>query len=343
LLPEAVLDVVAAILRALGENARPSTGATESLESWARHVLVLSPPPGVEAEVEPRDRDWAGLRRYTVGHIREEGGARTRTIVDLQDALWVMIDGFAQAISEDSAADERASVELDRLRIATQGPAEELKEAALATVQRVGQMIEEKRARQRDVARELGSRIDLLRLELEGARRDAELDGLTQLWNRSVFERELRRSLQIGALLEEPVCLVMVDLDSFKQVNDTFGHPAGDALLQAVSKALSLGFPRRSDIVARYGGDEFVIVLRDATEEDGERLANRFLATVREIVLDVPGESPPITASLGVAAPRVGDTPATWVERADRALYAAKQAGRNQVAVSVDEESRLAA
>ena len=332
---DAALDSLAAILRALAESAAKGGDggqqAAESLEGWARHVLVLTPPPGREVGDPPFERDWPGLRRFAVTHVRQQGDTVAEALGGLQDVIWTMIEGMSRAVLDEAAADEKATECLERLKAAAASSTEELKKTAVATIGELGELLESKKNRQRALARELGEKVDVLRSELEDTRREAEIDWLTQLANRAVLERELQRVAHMRTLTGEPCCVLMVDVDNFKAVNDRHGHQAGDEALAAIAKVLTLNFPRRSDTVARYGGDEFAVILRNATELDTERMALRFLHAVRELALAPAGERITVSVSVGVADGLSLDSPASWLERADKALYAAKQAGRDRV------------
>lgn len=336
--PDEVLDAVAAILRALRDAAVCDSDAAARLEAWARHILVLAAPPGA-ADVICLRRDWGGLSSHVSGYVREEHAAVSRSIGDLQDTVWLVIERLSQAIVGDTAADAVAASQLERLRAAAGGSAEELRATALETVQRLSEIIDEKSTRQLELARELGERVDILRVELEDTRREADIDPLTRLWNRGVFQRELARAAQVRTLMDEPACLAIVDIDHFKQLNDEHGHTTGDSALEAVASALVRCFPRRSDVVTRLGGDEFVVILRDATGVEGGRLAQRLLTAVRE--LEVPGvrDTVKVTVSVGVAEALRGEPEDSWFARADRALYEAKAGGRDRVAVAAAESA----
>jgi diguanylate cyclase (GGDEF)-like protein len=334
--PDAVLDAVAAILRALRDAAAGDSDAASRLEAWARHVLVLASPPGAAADVVCIRRDWPGLSSHVTTYER---AAVARSIGDLQDTVWLVVERLSRAIVGDTAADAAAASQLERLRAAAGGSAEELRATALETVQRLSEIIDEKSTRQHELARELGERVDILKLELEDTRREADIDPLTRLWNRGVFQRELARAAQVRTLMDEPACLAIVDIDHFKQLNDEHGHTTGDSALEAIASALVRSFPRRSDVVTRLGGDEFVVILRDATRAEGGRLAERFLMAVRE--LEVPGarDTLNVTVSVGVAEALRGEAADSWFARADRALYEAKAGGRNCVALAGDESA----
>jgi diguanylate cyclase (GGDEF)-like protein len=162
-------------------------------------------------------------------------------------------------------------------------------------------------------------------------REQSQRDELTGLYNRRYLHTRLDAELgrvQRGAKL----MVLMVDLDGFKRVNDEIGHEAGDKVLQAVACAL-LQATRRSDVVARYGGDEFLVLLPDTTVEGCRSVAARIIDQAREAAHD-NYPSIPVTASVGVATARVRDDAAALVRRADEAVYAAKRGGGDRAAVS---------
>ena len=336
--PHAALDAVAAILRVLRDTAGSDSEAASRLEAWARHILVLAAPPG-SGDAVCLSRDWPGLSSHVVAYVRDDRAAVSRSIGDLQDAVWLVIEGLSEAIVGDATSDAFAVSQLDRLRAAVGGSASELKATALETVHRLSEIIDEKSTRQHELARELGERVDILKGELEDTRREADIDPLTKLWNRGVFQRELPRAVQVATLLNEPACLAMVDLDHFKEINDVHGHTTGDRALEAVASALVRSFPRRWDAVTRFGGDEFAVILRGATAAEGGRLAQRLLAAVRQLEVPGPRETVKVTVSIGVAQARPGEAADSWFTRADRALYKAKAIGRNCVALAADEST----
>lgn len=165
----------------------------------------------------------------------------------------------------------------------------------------------------------------------ERLREQSIRDPLTGLYNRRFFEDALQRELALAERSGGPVSLVLTDLDHFKRVNDGYGHPAGDAVLRAFATLLSR-HTRRSDICCRYGGEEFIVLLPGLDEAGAAVRAEQWRALLAAEPLRVGADAIACTASFGVAAltPETRD-PAALVAAADRALYAAKDAGRNQV------------
>lgn len=163
-------------------------------------------------------------------------------------------------------------------------------------------------------------------LALRGCRRDS----LTGIGNRAALDEALRRELELYRRRMEPFAVLVLDLDHFKQVNDRHGHLVGDQVLRAVAKAIC-GNLRSTDLLFRYGGEEFVALLSRTGGLDARRIGERVRRRVEVLSQGELGAVPAVTISVGCAAMRNGDSAHSLLERADWALYQAKIAGRNQV------------
>jgi two-component system cell cycle response regulator len=183
------------------------------------------------------------------------------------------------------------------------------------------------------VARELAGPLRLAAL-VEESRRLAAIDGLTGLTNRRAFVEAMSREVARCERYGHPLTFLMVDVDHFKAVNDTFGHAAGDRVLVAVAGALKHEL-RSCDVVARWGGEEFVVALTSTDGTGGNAAAERIRSAVEALFMRTEsGELVTATVSVGVGARAAGESLDMVLERADRALYAAKELGRNRVEVS---------
>lgn len=181
---------------------------------------------------------------------------------------------------------------------------------------------------------EAQAEIESLKAELEKTRQDARVDPLTGLFNRRVFESELSTLLYSGTA--GAATLVMVDVDHFKKFNDTYGHLMGDKVLQYVGKLLRDMCPEPM-LPVRFGGEEFAVLLPGATAQDAAELSNTIREKIQAIRIKQKKSGEvisSITASFGVSSSRPEDSINTLIERADQALYGAKQNGRNQVRVA---------
>lgn len=168
-------------------------------------------------------------------------------------------------------------------------------------------------------------------------RRLATRDSLTGLLNRREFDRLLSEETERARRLARPLSLVMIDIDHFKQINDTYGHPAGDAVLIALGRLLEAEV-RTIDRVARVGGEEFAVFLLETPDKSALSVAQRLVEAVRKSSVRIEGKTPAIlffTISAGVAAlPLYGESEVSLLTTADQALYAAKRAGRNRAVLA---------
>ncbi len=174
---------------------------------------------------------------------------------------------------------------------------------------------------------------------IQWRRREAELeeligtDPLTGIANRRVFFARLAEELARADRHARSLTLLMVDIDHFKDVNDTHGHPVGDAILRGVAETLE-GTLRTADLVSRYGGEEFALILPETSSDEAGVAAERIQDAVRAYVFEGGAEPIGVTTSLGVATRKPTESLHQLVSRADQALYVAKNGGRNRVEFS---------
>lgn len=177
-----------------------------------------------------------------------------------------------------------------------------------------------------------------LRRALNELEQVAGTDKLTGAWNRRRLEECVRREMDRLNRYEQPLSLLLVDIDHFKAINDEYGHTAGDQVLQTVTSLLH-GKLRGTDALARWGGEEFVVVCPSTVRSTAALLAERLRRLIASTDFPMVGT---VTVSIGVAECSPGDTWDTWFQRADTALYRAKRGGRDQVQLAPDCSPRLA-
>jgi diguanylate cyclase (GGDEF)-like protein len=338
------LDTVGAMLRALGKfpvlaDPGEATATAADCERWAQHIVNRGPHP----ETGPRQkgvtlatprRDWGGARKFVTAIRKNESQSVAQAVHDLRAIAWAFIQSLAHVAKQEGQTDNRMMGELEKLRAAaTAGSTQELRRQAVAVADTLQSVLDERRSRQREVMATLGAQVQALGGELEQAKREGARDGLTGLNNRRAFDEYLERTADLNRVFGTPALLILIDADHFKQVNDRHGHPAGDAVLKALSDCLTRSFPRRGDFIARYGGEEFAVLLRDVTLEAATALCHRLLDSVRAMSIKHDEKTLKITVSAGVAEIG-GETTADWIARADQALYKAKRGGRDRVIVA---------
>ncbi|MGE3109064.1 MAG: diguanylate cyclase [Phycisphaerales bacterium] len=160
----------------------------------------------------------------------------------------------------------------------------------------------------------------------------AEVDGLTGLANRAAFNKRWTEKVAEHVRYRTPLSIMMIDADHFKRINDTYGHPAGDEVLQRIAHTI-LEQARSTDLVCRYGGEEFVVILANTSDAEAVVFAERVRATIADIKWPRHPDAP-VTVSIGVAGTdgtACDLSPEKWLEAADQNLYRAKNQGRNRV------------
>ena len=342
-LAEAALDTLASLLRTFGKHSfdiedQTAPEIAAECDSWARHMLLGTPLPGY-GPVEPDvgGRAWAIVRkRFSDIRLRERKHV-SRSMDGLRSALWSFVGTLKRSFEEDATTDRGLLAQLDRLRAAAgSSDPEALRAVSMEVSQVVEAALQDRSSRNDRIMSDLGAHLRKVRTALKQARRNAATDPLTGLPNRGSLDERLRQGVTLGVYAGQPECLLLIDLDRFKDINDTHGHLAGDEVLRAVSGALERVVVRRADFVARFGGEEFAVVLDDSDEKDGARLADRIRRQLSELEVEHAGQTLRVTASIGVAGVRQDDDESSWVEAADKALYRAKEEGRDRVCVRQD-------
>ena len=157
------------------------------------------------------------------------------------------------------------------------------------------------------------------------------VDGLTQVHNRRYFDEAIERELSRCRRYGRALSLLLIDVDHFKRINDTFGHLAGDAVLKEVASAIQKRI-RKEDLLSRYGGEEFAVLTPEIDHKGAQAMGEKVRKVIEKHEFSFDGEVIPVTISCGVATlGKKGDEAAALVQRADEKLYEAKESGRNKV------------
>ncbi|HKE14674.1 MAG TPA: GGDEF domain-containing protein [Kofleriaceae bacterium] len=341
------LGQVSADLRSTRERSIMLADAVASLLACARALALDVEEIGAPALKLALDETLAALRAEAPTDVLAGAVAARRTEVlefagrereyltrrdgELYRIIQVLRDGLAALVDGDDAFNRRLLDRGARLEAAAQlGDLVRVRQAIAREVTELRRQVADKQAQ--DVARnaELAREVDTLRRDMESARASAATDGLTGAASRAVFDSELSRLVELASAGGQGFALLLADLDHFKSINDTYGHAVGDRVLVGF-----VGFcrsrVRRGDLVARWGGEEFAILLPSAGQRVAYRKAHALLRELAAQTWAIDGErSLRFTASIGVTAWLPGDTEATLLERADQALYGAKQGGRGR-------------
>ncbi len=252
-----------------------------------------------------------------------------REIIDLMTAAMTGLDNenrdFYSSIRSQGQRFEEITLLDDIKRI---------KNEMIQEVDKMREMVLNKENLDQKTLEALSSQVDVLKKELDKARHSANTDGLTGVNNRKALDENLRNLVDRNTVTRAPFSLLMMDLDDFKLLNDTYGHTVGDRMLLAFAEKCRAAV-RSDDFLARYGGEEFTLILPGASLRNATKKAKQLckaIAAARYAADDSPkADVVSVTVSIGVSAYRKGDTVKGLIDRADQCLYKAKAAGKNRV------------
>jgi diguanylate cyclase len=301
---------------------------------WYEHLAGMN--PALSDAIESRLSRGAALAQTEVDELydRHVQSRDKRNVVELQAGLTALLRKLAQ-VAEQSGADATvyarvlADCEHDLESIVSVEGLRELTQGLLASTATARASTEAMRAE----VEEARGQMQRLHAQLDVLQGEALLDPLTGLRNRRGFERACEERFAGDTSAPSAAALILIDIDHFKKLNDTYGHLFGDQVLRAAAKVIAETVKGR-DVVARFGGDEFLLLLPDTAIEGALALAENIRAAFGRMRIRRNGSDNSIeqvSISVGIAAPAPAETVDQLIERADRSLYRAKADGRNCV------------
>ena len=265
-------------------------------------------------------------------------------ILDREKEFKDIIDLLAKALatldSENQDYNQKIYAQSEKIeQIARLDDIKKIKQELEHEIKQMRETIRKKQSHDTGELELLSKKVSALDTELKKARAESMHDGLTGVYNRRAFDRMIREMVEQQAQNGKTLSILILDVDDFKTVNDSYGHQIGDRVLVALARKCS-GLIRSADIIARYGGEEFVILLPDASLKDAVAKAKticKSISATRYALDDVDADHTlSVTISVGVSQFQPGDTPKSIIERADKALYRAKYSGKNRVVSETD-------
>lgn len=304
----------------------------------ARHVENGAAAPTIDIEeCETGNRDWGKVRRFYVDRRKQEKAYVSGRLNDYRSIVEQFMLGLRDICDRSDQTERTVTQSLESIESALSlGTLPDVKRALARAVNDVSEAFDRQKHGYEQQIAGLNERMSMLREDLVAAREEMQLDALTNVYNRRAFDSAIQRHVSTRVILPQPISIVMIDVDNFKSINDTFGHTTGDALLRFVADCLVRSFVRKNDLIARYGGDEFVVILPDTTAHNAATSIRRFLESVQNTPFDNEATDPAaegvefvVSCSAGCTEVREDDTVDSLVGRADGALYQAKESGRN--------------
>jgi diguanylate cyclase len=335
-----LLDALGGVLAALARHPvdlphRPAEVTTRELTAWQRHATLGLP---IDADIAASsvgipDRDWSGMVRAVTEMRRDEEQSVDSLVSELRTALWTCVAAVHEAVRIDDTAEAQTGTHLALVKRAVVSASQmsTIKDEVLNAVSEIDRTLRERKAEQQRQYRTLATSLDSLGRQLEEAKKESATDPLTGVGNRKHFDLMAQRAIQMYSLGRAPVTLLMIDLNKLKIINDSYGHTAGDAAITTVAQALKLVFLRQSDVVCRYGGDEFAVILNNCDMLVAQTLAKRLIEQIKALPAPTQAMEFALGASVGVAQLEPGEDLSQWIARADRAMYQAKRSAMGGV------------
>lgn len=332
------LDTLSNVIRVMGDESFELEKDIDPMafpvmcREYSCHVENGAGVPSVGIpQSDDGSRQWAQLRRFFSDRRKAEREFVTERLHDYRGVVEDLVAGLRVIGERDQSTQESVQSNLNVIEDAVStGVLPEIRKALKQTVVKINETFDEQKREYEDQLAELNDRMSNLRQDLVAAREEMKRDSLTDAYNRGAFDSAIAQSLNMHFILNQPVTLVMIDLDNFKSVNDTYGHAAGDEVLRAIGDSLTRSFIRKSDLVARYGGDEFAVILNDTSAENAKNVIERFLQYASDVQVPYASEDVTVSCSAGYTEIHENDSVESLINRADKALYQAKSEGRNK-------------
>ncbi len=313
----------------------PVRKTREVLDNFAKELLN---PENANAE-----KVLFRFRQYYSTYRIDEAAYLQKTFEDFRSIIWDFVDQLAEDISEDQKDDFEVRQSLEELKEAVESNSiAELKNQSRRFIDSYMEKQFKKDKRRNTRMKSIRKNLNTVKKQLGEANTTARVDHLTQAFNRKTFDEYCDQHYKLFQASEQPVSILLVDIDHFKRINDTYGHEVGDYVLKELVATLQKLFPRESDLLARIGGEEFAVILPDFNSDHALKKAEEVLAKVRSEVYVHDHKEIRFTVSIGIAQLCKGESLAGWIKRADLALYNSKNTGRNKMTVAPVTLTRVA-
>jgi diguanylate cyclase len=309
----------------------PVRRTRDSLDAFAKGL--------VDPDREKVEKTLFRLRQFISSYRLDEYTYIQKTFEDFKNIIWDFADQLGEELHVERAQDMELKSHLIGLREAVE--ANSIQQLRAKSREFIDTYVENQTRKEERRTRRVESiqkNLHTVKKQLMEANMTARLDHLTGIHNRKSFDEQLRKYHSLAQLSENPVSLIILDIDHFKKVNDNYGHDVGDFVIKECVRLTHEIFCREIDFLARIGGEEFAIVLPDYQVEHCMKKAEELLAHIRKAVIIQSNMQIHFTISLGIAQLLPHENIETWVKRADSALYESKNSGRNRFTVATKDQ-----
>lgn len=284
---------------------------------------------------QPLEKVLFRFRQFFSAYRIDEYAYFQKTFEDFRTIIWDFVDQLAEDISQEQKEDFEIRQSLEELKEAVESNSiPTLKNQSRKFIDCYIEKQFKKDKRRTSRMRSIRKNLHVVKKQLSEATSSLRVDHMTQAFNRKTFDEYCGQYHKLFKASAQPISVMLVDIDHFKKINDTFGHAVGDFVLKELVQTLKGLFDRESDMVCRIGGEEFAILLPDFQTEHAMKKAEELLAKVRSEVYVHEDREIRFTVSIGIAELTKGEEIEAWIKRADMALYSSKNNGRNRLTIA---------
>lgn len=316
-------------------DAHPVRKVRETLDAFAQEILRAQ-----EADLE---KVMFRFRQFYSGYRIDECAYFQKTFEEFRSIIWDLVDQLSEDMSEAQKEDFEIRQHLETLKDAVESNSiDALKEESRKFIDCYVEKQFKKEKRNSTRMKAIRKNLNVVKKQLVEANDMSRKDHLTQALNRKSFDEYCEQHRKLFAVSGQAVSLILIDIDYFKRINDTFGHDIGDFVLKELVGTLKKLFHRESDVLARIGGEEFAIILPDFQAEHALKKAQEVMASVRAEAYVHENHEIRFTVSMGISQLCPNEDVASWLKRADLALYHSKNTGRNRATIAPEHFTKAA-
>lgn len=289
----------------------------------------------VHTDPERAEKMLFNLRQFFSSYRIDEYTYVQNTFDDFKRIIWDFADNLSEEAHVEDQSQGEINQSLEQLREAVESNSiEDLRMKSREFINFYLKNQTSKNERRSKRMESIKKNLNTVKKQLMDANQTARRDHMTGAHNRRSFDEQVRRYLQLQDIDKEPMTLMILDIDFFKKINDTYGHDIGDFILKECVRLLQESFSREEDFIARLGGEEFAVILPGCNIESTVRIAEDAMARIRKEVFVHQNMEIRFTMSMGIAELANGESADSWYKRADEALYESKQTGRNKYSIA---------
>ena len=317
-------------------ESQPVRQARSILDEFSKELLKNNP--------EKIEKALFRFRQYFASYRLDEYTYIQKSFDDFRGIVWDFVDQLAEDLQYEQGHDLDIQNQLQMLKEAVETNSIDVIKSQ--SRQFIDAYIEKQTRRDHRKT----ERIEIIRRNLHTVKKKLveanstlNIDHLTQAYNRKYFDEYIKNLINMCMIENKPCCLIALDIDHFKKINDSYGHSFGDAVLVATVKMMNECLNKGSEFVARIGGEEFAILLPATNLELGILKAEQILKKIRSEAIVQDNFNVKFTVSMGIAAHVEGETAETWIKRADEALYTSKNSGRDKLTIAGSQSTKRSA